>query len=114
MVDIGQLFAVDLNGDIASVQLGGDGLVLKALALHHMTPVTGRVADAQQDGLAAGRSLSERRLAPRSPVDGVVGVLQQIGRAAGDQPVDVARLAVLAKVLGSRVIVSGLFGERGA
>ena len=51
LIQIRPLFAVDFNVDEELVHQAGDLFILERLALHHMTPVTGGVADAQQDRL---------------------------------------------------------------
>ncbi len=45
VIDIGQFFAIHLNRDEALGELAGNSLILEALTLHHVTPVTGRVSD---------------------------------------------------------------------
>ncbi len=89
LIEVGPLFAVDLDVDELLVHQRGDRLVLERLALHHVTPVAGGVADAQQDELVLAPRLLQRLLAPRVPVDGVVGVLEQVGAGLVDQPVGV-------------------------
>ena len=44
-----------------------------------MAPVTGAVADGEEDQLVLLFCLRNRFLAPRIPVDRIVGVLQEIG-----------------------------------
>ena len=46
LVHIRPLFAVHLDADKVLVQIGAEGGVFEALALHHMAPVAGGVADA--------------------------------------------------------------------
>ncbi len=48
-VDVGALLAVDLDVDEVLVHVGGRLGVLEGLALHHVAPVAGRVADREQD-----------------------------------------------------------------
>jgi hypothetical protein len=79
-VDVRALLAVDLDADIALVHQGRDLRVLEGLALHHVAPVAGGVADRDEDRLALGARAGERLLAPRVPVDGVVLVLEEVGR----------------------------------
>ena len=54
---------------------------------HHVAPVAGRVADRQEDRHVAAPSLGEGLVTPREPVDGVVGVLEQIRRGGVGEPV---------------------------
>ena len=53
-------------------------LVLERLALHHVAPVAGGVADAEEDGLVLGAGLLQGLRPPGVPVHRVVGVLQQV------------------------------------
>ena len=78
VVDVGPLLAVDLHVHEVAVHHRGDVVVLEALVGHHVAPVAGRVADRQQDrDVPLGRR-RERLVAPRVPVDRVVGVLPQV------------------------------------
>ena len=52
-----------------------------------MAPVTGGVADGEEYRLILRGSQRERFFAPRHPIDGVVGVLQEIGRFLGGEAV---------------------------
>ena len=78
-VQIGALLAVDLDRDEVLVHERRRGLVLEGLAFHHVTPMACRVSDRQEDRLAFGDGLLDRLVAPGVPVDGVVGVLEQVG-----------------------------------
>ena len=78
-VDVGALLAVDLHVHEALVHDRGDRGVLERLVGHHVAPVARRVPDRQQDRLVLGPRPGERLLAPRVPVDRVVGVLAQVG-----------------------------------
>ena len=80
VVDVGPFFAVHLDGDEMRVEHGGDLRVFERLVRHHVAPVAGRVADREKDRLVLGPRAGERRFAPRIPVDGIGGVLQQVGR----------------------------------
>ena len=77
-VEVGTFLAVDLDVDEPLVhQLRNRG-VLERLVLHHVAPVTGRVADREQDRLVLGARAFTRVVAPGVPVDGVVRVLEEI------------------------------------
>ena len=78
-VDVRALLAVDLDADEALVHQRRDLRVLEGLALHHVAPVAGRVADRDEQRLVLSRARRQRLLAPRVPVDGVVRVLEQVG-----------------------------------
>jgi hypothetical protein len=45
LIDVGALLAVDLDRHEVLIEHGGGGLVLEALALHHVAPVAGAVPD---------------------------------------------------------------------
>ena len=86
-VDVGPLLSVDLDADELEVHQLGDARVLERLALHDVAPVARGVADAQQDRLVLRLRPLQRLLAPRVPVHGIVGVLQQVGAGLVDQSI---------------------------
>ena len=77
-VDIGPLLAVDLDVDEVLVHQRRRRLALERLVRHHVAPVARAVADREQDRPALLARPLERLGAPRIPVDGVVGVLQEV------------------------------------
>jgi hypothetical protein len=87
LVDVRPLLAVDLDVDEQVVHQACDGLVLERLVGHHVAPVARRVADGQQDRPVGGPGGRERLVAPRVPVDRVVGVLAQVGAGLVGQAV---------------------------
>ena len=86
-VDVGSLLAVDLHVDEQLVHHRRGRRVLEGLVGHHVAPVAGRVADRQQDGHVPAAGLGERLVAPRVPVDRVVGVLAQVRAGLAAEPV---------------------------
>ena len=82
-VDVGPFLAIDLDRDIELVHDRGDGRVLEAFRRHDMAPVTGGIADGQQDRLGLRLGLGKRRRAPGAPMDRIVLVLQQVGAGFG-------------------------------
>ena len=76
LVDVRPLFHIDLDVDEILVHDRGRRLVLERLVLHHMAPVTRRIADADQHGLVLGLRPFKCLVAPRIPVDRVMCVLQ--------------------------------------
>ena len=78
-VEVGPHLAIDLDDDVVLVQIPRDLLVVERLLLHHVAPVTGGIADREQDRTSQRTCQLERRVAPGMPVERVVGVLTQIG-----------------------------------
>jgi hypothetical protein len=79
LVHVGPFLAVHLDADEVLVEELRRRLVLERLVCHHMAPMAGRVADAQEDRLVLLARLFKSLLAPRMPVHGVVLVLQKVG-----------------------------------
>ena len=88
LVDIGTLLPVDLDRKEARVDDRRDLGILEGLVFHHVAPVAGGVADAEEDRLALLLRLGKGRLSPRPPVDRIARVLQQIGALFKDEPVE--------------------------
>ena len=87
-VDVGSLFAVHLDVHEQPVHYLGRRRILEGLVGHHMAPVTRRIADRQQDGNVSRRRFREGFRSPFPPVHRVVGVLEEVGRSRGREPVD--------------------------
>ena len=86
-IHVRALLPVDLHADEAVVHVGGRRVVLERLALHHVAPMAGRVADRHQDrAIGLPRKLASGG-APRVPVDGVVLVLEEVGAGLGGEGV---------------------------
>ncbi len=79
-VDVGALLAVDLDADELLVHQRRSARVLEGLALHHVAPVAGGVADRDEQRHIALAGARQRGRPPGQPVDGIVGVLAQVGR----------------------------------
>ena len=79
-IDIGSLLTIDLNVDVEAVHHRGRRRILERLVRHHVTPVAGGIANAQQDRHIALARLGEGLVAPRLPIDRIVHVLPQIRR----------------------------------
>src|SRR5581483_2304941 len=86
-VDVGALLTVDLDVDEALVHEPRDLVVLERLALHDVAPVTGRVADREEDRPVGLPRPGERLLAPGIPVHRVVLVLEEVGARLAGQAV---------------------------
>ena len=78
LVQVGPLFAIDLDADEIAVQEFRDRRVLETLVGHHVAPVAGRIADREEDRLLLRAGTLQRLRAPGMPIDGVLGVLQQV------------------------------------
>ena len=93
-VEVGPLLAVDLDADEVLVHRRRDRVVLERLVLHHVAPVAGGVADREQDRLVLVAGARQRLVAPRVPVDGVAGVLEQVGAGLVGESVHTPSLPV--------------------
>ena len=65
-IDIRPFFAIHFYRHEPAIQDRGQSFVFERLALHHVAPVAGRVADGQKDGLVFGARLSQT---PPRPTD---------------------------------------------
>ena len=88
-VEIRALLAVDFDVDEVLVLEPRRLLVLERLVLHHVAPVARCVADGEEDRPVLLPRAGERLLAPRVPVDGVAGVLEEVRARLASQPVHV-------------------------
>ena len=79
LVHIRALLAVQLDADEMFPEIGADFVILERFTFHDVTPMAGRVADAQEDGFVFRARPGERLVAPREPIHGIVRVLQEIG-----------------------------------
>ena len=86
-VEVGPLLAVHLDRHVVAVEHRRHRRILERLVRHHVAPVTGRVADAEENGFPFRPGPGQRLVAPRPPVDGIVGVLAQVGRLLGGKAV---------------------------
>jgi len=78
-VEVGAFFAVHFDVDEVFVHEGGGGGVFEGFVRHDMTPVTGGVSDAEEDGFVFGAGFCKRFFAPGVPVHRVIRVLEQVG-----------------------------------
>src|SRR6266852_5663371 len=89
VVNVGSLFAVHLNGDEPAIdQLGNCGIGI-GLALHHVAPMAGVIADREKDRFVLAFGLGESLFAPRIPVDRIVRMQEKVRAFLVDQPVGV-------------------------
>ena len=78
-IDVGALLAVHFDVHEMVVHVRGDLRIAKGFALHHVTPVAGRITDREEDRLVFLAGLCERLRTPRIPVHRIMGVLEQVG-----------------------------------
>ena len=88
VVDVRAFLAVDLDADEMFVQEGGHLLILERFVFHDMAPVASGVPDRQKNRFVQFGSLGEGFFSPRTPVDRVAGMLEQVGTALEDQAVE--------------------------
>ena len=86
-IEVGALLAIDLDVDEELVHDRGTGRILEGFVCHHVAPVTGRVADREQDRLVLVSRPLESLRTPRMPVDRISGVLQQVRAGLVREPV---------------------------
>jgi len=79
VVYVGSFLAVHLDAHEVLVHHGGYGAVFKRFVLHHVAPVAGGVAYADDEQLVFVRRFGQRLVSPRVPVYRVAGVLKQVG-----------------------------------
>jgi hypothetical protein len=87
LVDVRSLLAVHLHAHVEPVHDGGGLGVLEGLPLHDVAPVTGAVADGDEERLVLLARPLEGLGAPGMPIDRVVHVLPQVGARLARQPV---------------------------
>jgi hypothetical protein len=78
LVNIRALFAIDLDVDEQLVHECGRWRVLEGFVRHYVAPVASGITDRQQDRLARLACHPECLIAPRIPVNRVVGMLEQV------------------------------------
>ena len=103
-VDIGTLFAIDLDGDVVFVDEPRDLFVVERFLLHHMAPMASRITHAEQHRPPQPTSLLESLIPPGTPVHGIMRVLQKVRADFEEQAVDVFRRAVGVEVPRARLI----------
>ena len=78
-VQVRTLFPVHLDVDEQAVHERGGGRILEGFVGHDMAPVTGGVADGEQDGPVLAPRPLQGLGAPGVPVHGIVRMLAQVG-----------------------------------
>ena len=89
LVQVRAALPIHFDVDKVLIEIGGDAQIFKDLLLHHMTPVATGVTDGEKNQLVFAFGGGQRLLAPRVPVDRVVGMVQQIGRVLQNQSVGI-------------------------
>ena len=78
-VNIRSFLLVHLDGDKVPIEKFRDFPIFKAFVRHHMTPMTGAVANTEENGLILLTGFLESLGTPGIPVHRIVCVLEQIG-----------------------------------
>ena len=91
LVHIGPFFPVKFHADEVLIEKFRYLFILERLPLHHVAPVTGRIADAQQNHLVVLAGLFKSLFSPGIPIHRIKSVLEEVRGFGIDQPV---RLAV--------------------
>ncbi len=105
-VDVGALFAVNLDIDEVGVHESGGLRILETLMRHDMAPMAGGVTNRQQDRAFGVACLGEGRFPPWHPVNRIVAVLQEIGACFGTELVH--GLSLCRKLTGAKKMVDSL------
>src|SRR5439155_14117037 len=87
IVQVGTLFTVYLYVDEMFIHQPGNVGVFKGFPLHHMTPVTGGIADGEENWLVLRLGASQGFVSPGIPVHGIVRMLLEIGARFVDEAV---------------------------
>ena len=117
LVDIGSLFAIDLDANERVVHGRRDFRIFERFAFHHVAPMTGAVPDGDEERAILPSREFQGFLAPRQPVHRVVLVLAEIGARLQMKPVAGILLGVRLggfRGRGGRVAHGSLAGEAGA
>ncbi len=86
-VEVGPLLPVDLHAHEMPVHHFRGGGVRERLVTHDVAPVARRVPDRDEKRPVQLLRTRERLVAPRVPVDGIAGVLAQVGACLATEPV---------------------------
>ena len=78
-INIGSFFSINLDADVFFIHQSRNFLVLERLSFHNVTPVAGRVTDAQKNRNVTFPGLLESLVSPGKPLHRIVRVLQEIG-----------------------------------
>jgi hypothetical protein len=78
LIDVRPLLAIDFDVDEEFVHHGRGGVILKTFVRHDVAPMTGRIADREQDRPAGALGFRKRLRAPGPPVNRIVLVLKEI------------------------------------
>ena len=87
LIQVRALFTIHFDVDEAPVHLAGYVRIFERFVRHHVAPVAGGVADRKQDRLALVPGELQRFRSPRVPVDGILGVLLEIGGSLAGESV---------------------------
>src|SRR5439155_3244837 len=86
-MDVRPLVAVDLDGDVVLVDDACEFLVLVTLPVHDVAPVAPYGPNVQKDGLVLAPRRLKGRIAPRTPLDGLMRGAAQVRAGSRGQGV---------------------------
>src|SRR5262245_6540172 len=78
LVEVWALLTVDLDIHKMPIHDLGDGFGLEGFALHHMAPMAGGVANAEQNGFVLRLGLRQSFLTPGVPIHRIMGMLEEV------------------------------------
>src|SRR5262249_39337348 len=87
LIQIRTLFAIDFDVHEIAVHELRNRIVFEGLVLHHVTPVTCRIPDAEQNRLVLASSTLQSFGPPRTTVDPVTSVLEKIASSFVDDSI---------------------------
>ncbi len=91
LIHVRAFLPIHFDADKVRVEEGSHLRIFEGFALHHVAPMAGRVADAEEDRLVFAARLGEGFFAPGKPVHRVMLVLEEVGRFLAGEAVRVAQ-----------------------
>lgn len=87
MIQIRPFFSVNFDVDVVLIHQLGGLIVFEGFVRHDVTPVTGGVADTEEDRFVLFFGESKSFFSPWIPVYGIVSVLEEVGACFGCESV---------------------------
>ena len=79
LIEIRTFFAIDFDADKVLIESRGDRVAFETFVLHHVAPMTCRIANRKEDRFLLILRSSQCFVRPRMPVNRIVFVLQEVG-----------------------------------